>query len=40
MPKAEVKKMIKEQKYTDKEGKTYEFKDGYTLSALTLLDTA
>lgn len=40
MPQAEVKKMIKEQRYTDDTGRVYDFKDGFTLSALTLLDTA
>jgi len=37
MPKSEVAKIIKTQKYTDENGQVYEFKDGYTLSALALL---
>lgn len=38
--KNDLKNIIKEQKYTDEEGKSYEFKDGFTLSALALLDRA
>ncbi len=37
MPPEEVKKILKDQKYKDKDGKTYEFKDGFTLSALALM---
>lgn len=38
MSKTDLKKVTREQKYTDQEGKVYEFKDGFTLSALTLLN--
>lgn len=37
VPKDKVKELIKVQKYTDKSGKTYEFKDGFSLSALALM---
>ena len=37
MPKSEVSKIIKTQKYVDSDGQVYEFKDGYTLTALALL---
>jgi 8-oxo-dGTP pyrophosphatase MutT (NUDIX family) len=40
MPKSDVKNLLKSQKYVDEEGKEYEFKDGFTLSALALLDPA
>jgi 8-oxo-dGTP pyrophosphatase MutT (NUDIX family) len=39
MSKKDLKKVIQEQKYTDTDGKVYEFKDGFTLSALALLDS-
>jgi ADP-ribose pyrophosphatase len=35
--KKDLKSLIREQKYTDEDGKTYEFKDGFTLAALSLL---
>ncbi|MBL7036863.1 hypothetical protein ISR94_03430 [Candidatus Microgenomates bacterium] len=35
--KGEIKKLLKTQKYIDSDGKKYEFKDGFTLSALALL---
>lgn len=38
MPKDQVKDMLKTQSYTDEDGRVYEFKDGFTLSALALLD--
>lgn len=36
--KEDLKKVIYEQQYKDENGKIYEFKDGFTLSALTLLN--
>jgi len=33
----ELKEIIKNQEYKDNDGKVYEFKDGYSLSALTIL---
>lgn len=36
--KSDLKKIIEKQKYIDEEGKIYEFKDGYTLSAITILN--
>lgn len=37
LSKDEVSDLIKTQKYVDENGKEYEFKDGFTLSALTIL---
>jgi 8-oxo-dGTP pyrophosphatase MutT (NUDIX family) len=37
MPKDRVREMLKTQCYTDEDGKMYEFKDGFSLSALSLL---
>jgi len=39
VPKEKVGDLLRTQKYTDSDGRKYEFKDAYTLSALALLDT-
>ena len=38
MSKDDIKKVIEVQKYTDEDGKIYEFKDGFTLTTLRLLN--
>lgn len=38
LSKEELKEVLKKQKYIDNDGREYEFKDGFTLSALALLN--
>ncbi|WKZ26043.1 MAG: hypothetical protein QY322_01890 [bacterium] len=40
LDKKELKEVIVNQKYVDRDGKEYEFKDGFTLSALTILSVS